>query len=148
MNMVTDRLEPSHIKQLLLYAPDAEETKKYEAYRQDPSKLSEPDQFVLQVQSWQDVEGLVWISCVCVWLFVFIITHFFACCVCSPSDVISTRVQDPPAEPALQVFSTGEDGGAEGSVRLSVQGFDGAEDKQEAGQDTGGSLLFSKVHLK
>lgn len=50
MNMVTDRLEPAHIKQLLLYAPDAEEVKKYEEYRQDPSKLSEPDQFVLQVQ--------------------------------------------------------------------------------------------------
>uniref|UniRef100_A0A672YGY2 Glutamate receptor, ionotropic, delta 2 (Grid2) interacting protein, a n=1 Tax=Sphaeramia orbicularis TaxID=375764 RepID=A0A672YGY2_9TELE len=51
MNMVTDRLEPSHIKQLLLYAPDAEEVKKYEEYRQDPSKLSEPDQFVLQMLS-------------------------------------------------------------------------------------------------
>lgn len=51
MNMASDRLEPSHIKQLLLYAPDAEEVKKYEEYRQDPSKLSEPDQFVLQVQS-------------------------------------------------------------------------------------------------
>lgn len=50
MNMATDRLEPAHIKQLLLYAPDAEEVKKYEEYRQDPSKLSEPDQFVLQVQ--------------------------------------------------------------------------------------------------
>ncbi|XP_031168339.1 delphilin isoform X1 [Sander lucioperca] len=51
MNMVTDRLEPAHIKQLLLYAPDAEEVKKYEEYRQDPSKLSEPDQFVLQMLS-------------------------------------------------------------------------------------------------
>ncbi|XP_022608425.1 delphilin-like [Seriola dumerili] len=51
MNMATDRLEPSHIKQLLLYAPDAEEVKKYEEYRQDPSKLSEPDQFVLQMLS-------------------------------------------------------------------------------------------------
>lgn len=50
MNMSTDRLEPAHIKQLLLYAPDAEEVRKYEEYRQDPSKLSEPDQFVLQVQ--------------------------------------------------------------------------------------------------
>lgn len=49
MNMSTDRLEPAHIKQLLLYAPDAEEVRKYEEYRQDPSKLSEPDQFVLQV---------------------------------------------------------------------------------------------------
>uniref|UniRef100_A0A665TWW9 Glutamate receptor, ionotropic, delta 2 (Grid2) interacting protein, a n=1 Tax=Echeneis naucrates TaxID=173247 RepID=A0A665TWW9_ECHNA len=51
MNMVADRLEPSHIKQLLLYAPDAEEVKKYEEFRQDPSKLSEPDQFVLQMLS-------------------------------------------------------------------------------------------------
>ncbi|XP_068605917.1 delphilin [Brachionichthys hirsutus] len=51
MNMTTDRLEPAHIKQLLLYAPDAEEMKKYEEYRQDPSKLSEPDQFVLQMLS-------------------------------------------------------------------------------------------------
>uniref|UniRef100_A0A3Q1JKJ8 Glutamate receptor, ionotropic, delta 2 (Grid2) interacting protein, a n=1 Tax=Anabas testudineus TaxID=64144 RepID=A0A3Q1JKJ8_ANATE len=51
MNMASDRLEPSHIKQLLLYAPDAEEVKKYEEYRQDPSKLSEPDQFVLQMLS-------------------------------------------------------------------------------------------------
>lgn len=58
MNMATDRLEPSHIKQLLLYAPDAEEVKKYEEYRQDPSKLSEPDQFVLQVQSLQRVNRL------------------------------------------------------------------------------------------
>lgn len=49
MNMATDRLEPAHIKQLLLYAPDAEEVKKYENYREDPSKLSEPDQFMLQV---------------------------------------------------------------------------------------------------
>uniref|UniRef100_A0A667ZB05 Grid2 interacting protein n=1 Tax=Myripristis murdjan TaxID=586833 RepID=A0A667ZB05_9TELE len=51
MTMATDRLEPSHIKQLLLYAPDAEEVKQYEEYRQDPSKLSEVDQFVLQMLS-------------------------------------------------------------------------------------------------
>lgn len=51
MSMATDRLEPAHIKQLLLYAPDAEEVKKYEDYREDPSKLSEPDQFMLQVHS-------------------------------------------------------------------------------------------------
>lgn len=37
-------------------------------------------------------------------------------CVYSPSDVISPRVQDPPAEPPLQVFSAGEDRGVEGSV--------------------------------
>lgn len=70
--MVSDRLEPSHIKQLLLYAPDAEEVKQYEAYRQDPSKLSEPDQFVLQVQTWQGVN--VWVGgvdylCLCVLYF-------------------------------------------------------------------------------
>lgn len=52
MSMATDRLEPAHIMQLLLYAPDEEEMKKYEEYREDPGKLSEPDQFVLQVQSW------------------------------------------------------------------------------------------------
>lgn len=50
MSMATDRLETAHIKQLLLYAPDAEEVKKYEDYREDPSKLSEPDQFMMQVQ--------------------------------------------------------------------------------------------------
>lgn len=50
MTMATDRLEPAHIKQLLLYAPDAEEVKKYEDYKEDHSKLSEPDQFMLQVQ--------------------------------------------------------------------------------------------------
>ena len=49
MTMSTDRLEPAHIQQLLLYAPDAEEVRQYEQYRQEPSKLSEPDQFVLQV---------------------------------------------------------------------------------------------------
>uniref|UniRef100_H3DKW6 Grid2 interacting protein n=1 Tax=Tetraodon nigroviridis TaxID=99883 RepID=H3DKW6_TETNG len=49
MSMATNRLEPAHIKQLLLYAPDAEEVKKYEDYREDPSKLSEPDQFMLQM---------------------------------------------------------------------------------------------------
>lgn len=65
---------------------------------------------------------------------------FFACCICSASDVISTGVQDSPAEPPLQVFSAGKDGGAEGSVRLPLQGFAGAEDKQEAGKDTRGSL--------
>ncbi|XP_028841691.1 delphilin isoform X2 [Denticeps clupeoides] len=49
MTMGTERLEPAHIKQLLLYAPDEEEVKQYEMYRDDPSKLSEPDQFVLQM---------------------------------------------------------------------------------------------------
>uniref|UniRef100_A0A3Q2DND5 Glutamate receptor, ionotropic, delta 2 (Grid2) interacting protein, a n=1 Tax=Cyprinodon variegatus TaxID=28743 RepID=A0A3Q2DND5_CYPVA len=51
MNMAADRLEAAHIKQLLLYAPDAEEVKKYKDYREDPSKLSEPDQFMLQMLS-------------------------------------------------------------------------------------------------
>ncbi|XP_063076974.1 delphilin [Engraulis encrasicolus] len=45
------RLEPAHIKQLLLYAPDDEEVKQYRHYQltQDLSRLSEPDQFVLQM---------------------------------------------------------------------------------------------------
>lgn len=47
--MKADRLEPAHIKQLLLYAPDDEEVKQYEQYDQDLSKLSEPDQFIFQV---------------------------------------------------------------------------------------------------
>ncbi|XP_061605353.1 delphilin isoform X3 [Phyllopteryx taeniolatus] len=51
MSMSSDRLEPSHIKQLLLYAPDAEEVKKYQEFREDPGKLSEPDHFVLQMLS-------------------------------------------------------------------------------------------------
>ncbi|XP_068439020.1 delphilin isoform X7 [Clinocottus analis] len=49
MNMSTDRLEPAHIKQLLLYAPDDEEVKQYEQFEQDPAKLSEPDQFIFQM---------------------------------------------------------------------------------------------------
>ncbi|KAM9426243.1 delphilin [Pholidichthys leucotaenia] len=49
MNMTTDRLEPAHIKQLLLYAPDDEEVKQYEHFDQDPAKLSEPDQFIFQM---------------------------------------------------------------------------------------------------
>ncbi|XP_031417176.1 delphilin isoform X2 [Clupea harengus] len=50
MTMSTEhRLEPTHIKQLLLYAPDDEEVKQYAQYDQDPSKLSEPDKFVLQM---------------------------------------------------------------------------------------------------
>uniref|UniRef100_A0A4W5MXB5 Grid2 interacting protein n=1 Tax=Hucho hucho TaxID=62062 RepID=A0A4W5MXB5_9TELE len=51
MTMATERLEPTHIKQLLLYAPDTEEVKQYEQYSEDPAKLSEPDQFVLQMLS-------------------------------------------------------------------------------------------------
>ncbi|XP_062820768.1 delphilin [Anolis carolinensis] len=49
LTMESDRLEPSHIKQLLLYAPDAEEVQRYHSYQGNPSKLSEPDQFVLQM---------------------------------------------------------------------------------------------------
>ncbi len=49
MTMSTERLEPAHIKQLLLYAPDDDEVKRFQHYDQDPAKLSEPDQFVLQV---------------------------------------------------------------------------------------------------
>lgn len=102
MNMSTDRLEPSHIKQLLLYAPDAEEVKKYEEYRQDPSKLSEPDQFVLQVQSvglhvacckyFHELPECVSLPmcCICVY-------HH----VCPPLDVIRARVQNPSGESPL-----------------------------------------------
>lgn len=49
MNMTTDRLEPAHVKQLLLYAPNDDEVKQYEQFEQDPAKLSEPDQFIFQV---------------------------------------------------------------------------------------------------
>ncbi|XP_047464730.1 delphilin isoform X2 [Mugil cephalus] len=49
MNMTTDRLEPAHIKQLLLYAPDDDEVKQYKQFDQDPVKLSEPDQFIFQM---------------------------------------------------------------------------------------------------
>ncbi|XP_076856415.1 delphilin isoform X2 [Brachyhypopomus gauderio] len=49
MTMTTQRLEPAHIKQLLLYAPDDEEVKQFQHYNQDPAKLTEPDQFVLQM---------------------------------------------------------------------------------------------------
>ncbi|KAM6379306.1 LOW QUALITY PROTEIN: delphilin-like [Pluvialis apricaria] len=51
MTMETDRLEPSHIKQLLLYAPDGEEVQRFQSYKENPCKLSEPDQFVLQMLS-------------------------------------------------------------------------------------------------
>nr|XP_043869656.1 delphilin [Solea senegalensis] len=49
MNMSTNRLEPAHIKQLLLYAPNDDEVKQYEQFEQDPAKLSEPDQFIFQM---------------------------------------------------------------------------------------------------
>eukprot|EP00063_Salmo_salar_P089291 XP_014064126.1 PREDICTED: delphilin-like isoform X6 [Salmo salar] len=49
MTMSTDRLEPAHIKQLLLYAPDDQEVKQYQCFDQDSAKLSDPDQFVLQM---------------------------------------------------------------------------------------------------
>lgn len=55
MTMETDRLEPSHIKQLLLYAPDGEEVQRFQNYKENPGKLSEPDQFVLQVPAGRDV---------------------------------------------------------------------------------------------
>ncbi|OWK50162.1 Delphilin [Lonchura striata] len=51
MTMETDRLEPSHIKQLLLYAPDGEEVQRFQSFKENPGKLSEPDQFVLQMLS-------------------------------------------------------------------------------------------------
>lgn len=49
MTMENERLEPSHIKQLLLYAPDEEEKKMFQAYTGSPTKLNEPDQFALQM---------------------------------------------------------------------------------------------------
>ncbi|NWR79486.1 GRD2I protein, partial [Centropus unirufus] len=51
MTMETDRLEPSHIKQLLLYAPDEKEVQRFQSYKENPGKLSEADQFVLQMLS-------------------------------------------------------------------------------------------------
>lgn len=51
MKMTTERLEPAHIKQLLLYAPNEDEVKQYEQFEQDPAKLSEPDQFIFQVNA-------------------------------------------------------------------------------------------------
>lgn len=38
------------------------------------------------------------------------------------------------------MFSAGENGRVEGSVRLPLQGFSGVEDKQETGKDTRGNL--------
>lgn len=38
------------------------------------------------------------------------------------------------------MFPTGENRGAEGSVRLYLQGLCGAEDEQEAGKDPGGTV--------
>lgn len=49
MTTENDRLEPSHIKQLLLYAPDEEELKNFKRHSDNPSKLSEPDKFAMQV---------------------------------------------------------------------------------------------------
>uniref|UniRef100_A0A8C9MQ25 Grid2 interacting protein n=1 Tax=Serinus canaria TaxID=9135 RepID=A0A8C9MQ25_SERCA len=53
MTMETDRLEPSHIKQLLLYAPDGEEVQRFQSYKESPGKLSEPDQFMLSVPEYK-----------------------------------------------------------------------------------------------
>lgn len=129
MSMATDRLEPAHIEQLLLYAPDAAEVKKYEDYREDASKLSEPDQFMLRVRFLaRRSEQAECASCP------FAQARFRR--LFPLSDVDSSRVQDSPGEPPLQVLSAGEGGRAEGSVRLPLQGVAGAEDQQEAGQDT------------
>lgn len=49
MSMSAERLEPAHLKQLLLYSPDEDEVQQYQQHRQELHKLSEPDQFVLQV---------------------------------------------------------------------------------------------------
>lgn len=58
MKMTTDRLEPAHIKQLLLYAPNDDEVKQYEQFEQDPAKLSEPDQFIFQVNTEEHKKSL------------------------------------------------------------------------------------------
>lgn len=50
MSMEPGRLEPAHLAQLLLFAPDADEELRYQAFREAPGRLSEPDQFVLQVR--------------------------------------------------------------------------------------------------
>lgn len=52
MTLTSDRLEPAHIKQLLLYAPDDDEVKQYQQFDQDLTKLSEPDKFIFQVIGW------------------------------------------------------------------------------------------------
>ncbi|KAB1263430.1 Delphilin [Camelus dromedarius] len=49
MSMEPRRLEPAHLAQLLLFAPDADEEQRYQAFLEAPGRLSEPDQFVLQV---------------------------------------------------------------------------------------------------
>lgn len=51
LSMEPRRLEPAHLAQLLLFAPDADEELRYQAFREAPGRLSEPDQFVLQVPS-------------------------------------------------------------------------------------------------
>uniref|UniRef100_A0A8C5QT10 Grid2 interacting protein n=1 Tax=Leptobrachium leishanense TaxID=445787 RepID=A0A8C5QT10_9ANUR len=51
MTMENERLEPSHIKQLLLFAPGEEERKRFQEYGGSPSKLSAPDQFALHMLS-------------------------------------------------------------------------------------------------
>uniref|UniRef100_A0A8D2LLW0 Grid2 interacting protein n=1 Tax=Varanus komodoensis TaxID=61221 RepID=A0A8D2LLW0_VARKO len=51
LTMESSRLEAAHIKQLLLYAPDAEEVRCYRSYQGSPGRLSEPDRFVLQMLS-------------------------------------------------------------------------------------------------
>ncbi|XP_049644148.1 delphilin [Suncus etruscus] len=51
LSMEPRRLEPAHLAQLLLFAPDADEELRYQAFREAPGRLSEPDQFVLQMLS-------------------------------------------------------------------------------------------------
>ncbi|KAB1263428.1 Delphilin [Camelus dromedarius] len=51
MSMEPRRLEPAHLAQLLLFAPDADEEQRYQAFLEAPGRLSEPDQFVLQMLS-------------------------------------------------------------------------------------------------
>lgn len=122
MDLSTDRLEPAHIKQLLLYAPDEDEVQQYQRFQQDPAKLSEPDRFIFQVRH-RDKPGQrgpgrsreVRTDHPCV------------------PDADGAGVQDPPTQPPLQDHAAGEDGGDEGGLRLHLQGFSGAEEQQEAG---------------
>ncbi|XP_077475914.1 delphilin isoform X2 [Stigmatopora argus] len=50
------KLQPSHAKQLLLCAPDAEELRRYRRYAEDPGQLGQPDLFVLQMLSVPEYE--------------------------------------------------------------------------------------------
>lgn len=90
--MSTERLEPSHIKQLLLYAPDDEEVKQFQQYNQDPAKLSEPDKFVLQVHISFAVQTKLMIIKYKIHLICFGMLFSLWCYVVDVADVTSARV--------------------------------------------------------